>query len=150
MQERFETFTILINRISRNIRKIKNQEMAEYNLRSAHVSCLYYLFVSNGATATELCERCEEDKATISRALDYLETNGFLTCETKSSKRYKSLLVLTEKGNEVGKRIADKIDYVLDKIGDVLTEEERLAFYHSLSVISEGLETVSKNSENKE
>ena len=150
MQERFETFTVLINRISRNVRKIKNQEMAEYNLRSAHVSCLYYLFVSNGATATELCERCEEDKATISRALDYLETNGFLTCETKCAKRYKSLLVLTEKGNEVGKRIADKIDGVLDKISDALTEEERLAFYRSLSVISEGLETVSKNGENKE
>ena len=29
MQERFETFTVLINRISRNIRKIKNQEMEE-------------------------------------------------------------------------------------------------------------------------
>ena len=29
MQERFETFTVLINRISRNIRKIKNQEMAD-------------------------------------------------------------------------------------------------------------------------
>ena len=26
MQERFETFTVLINRISRDIRKIKNQE----------------------------------------------------------------------------------------------------------------------------
>jgi len=30
MQERFETFTVLINRISRDIRKIKNQEMADY------------------------------------------------------------------------------------------------------------------------
>ena len=40
MKERFETFTVLINRISRNIRKIKNQEMAEYNLRSSHISCL--------------------------------------------------------------------------------------------------------------
>ncbi|MEE0969510.1 MAG: helix-turn-helix domain-containing protein, partial [Clostridia bacterium] len=78
MKERFETFTVLINRISRNIRKIKNQEMAEYNLRSAHVSCLYYLYMHKGATATDLCERCEEDKATISRAIDYLETNGFL------------------------------------------------------------------------
>ena len=41
MQERFETFTVLINRISRDIRKIKNQEMADYHLRSVHVSCLY-------------------------------------------------------------------------------------------------------------
>ena len=44
MQERFETFTVLINRISRDIRRIKNQEMAVYHLRSAHVSCLYYIY----------------------------------------------------------------------------------------------------------
>ena len=146
MQERFETFTVLINRISRNIRKIKNQEMAEYNLRSAHVSCLYYLYTNKGATATDLCERCEEDKATISRAVDYLESNGFLTCESKNAKRYKSPLILTEKGNEAGKKIADKIRGVLDAISDGLTDEERVEFYRSLSIISESLEAVSKNS----
>ena len=145
MQERFETFTVLINRISRNIRKIKNQEMAEYNLRSAHVSCLYYLYIHKGATATDLCERCEEDKATISRALDYLEGNGFLTCESKSVKRYKSPLILTDKGNEAGKKITDKINGVLDAISGGLTDEERVAFYRSLSIISESLEAVSKN-----
>ena len=147
MKERFETFTVLINRISRNIRKIKNQEMAEYNLRSAHVSCLYYLYTNKGATATDLCERCEEDKATISRALDCLETNGYLTCESKSTKRYKSPLVLTDKGNEAGKKIADKISGVLDAISDGLTEEERVAFYRSLSVISDRLDTISKSGE---
>ena len=147
MKERFETFTVLINRIGRNIRKIKNQEMAEYNLRSAHVSCLYYLYTNKGATATDLCGRCEEDKATISRALDYLETNGYLTCEAKNTKRYKSPLILTDKGTEVGKKIADKISRVLDAISDGLTEEERVAFYRSLSIISESLDAVSKNGE---
>ena len=48
MQERFETFTVLINRISRDIRRIKNQEMAAYHLRSVHVSCLYYIHSLNG------------------------------------------------------------------------------------------------------
>ena len=78
MENRFETFTVLVSRISRNIRKLKNQEMSEYNLRSAHVSCLYYLYASRGLTATDLCERCDEDKATISRALEYLEAHGYL------------------------------------------------------------------------
>lgn len=144
MKERFETFTVLINRISRNIRKIKNQEMAEYGLRSTHISCLYYMFTNEGITATDLCERCEEDKATISRTVDYLETNGYLTCESKSAKRYKSPLVLTEKGLEVAKKIAYKIDSVLAEISVGLTEEERAAFYHSLSVISESLDKVAK------
>ena len=144
MQERFETFTVLINRISRNIRKIKNQEMAEYDLRSAHVSCIYYLYSADGLTATELCERCEEDKATISRALDYLEKNDFLTCDSKSAKRYKSVLTLTPKGIAVGKKIADKINAVLEETSVGLTEKERVDFYRSLSIISESLEAVSK------
>lgn len=143
MQERFETFTVLINRISRNIRKIKNREMAEYNLRSAHVSCLYYIYSLDIATATDLCERCEEDKATISRALEYLEVNGFVTRDAESAKRYKSPVFLTEKGREAGKKIADKINGVLDTISGGLTEEERAAFYRSLSIISESLEAVS-------
>lgn len=143
MQERFETFTVLINRISRNIRRIKNQEMAEYNLRSVHVSCLYYLYVNNGSTATDLCERCEEDKATISRALDYLEKNEYLTCESKTAKRYNCLLTLTEKGKNAGKKIAEKINGVLREVGAGLTDEERAAFYRSLSIISSNLESVS-------
>lgn len=143
MQERFETFTVLINRISRNIRRIKNQEMAEYNLRSVHVSCLYYLYVNNGSTATDLCERCEEDKTTISRALDYLEKNEYLTCESKTAKRYNCLLTLTEKGENAGKKIAEKINGVLREVGAGLTDEERAAFYRSLFIISSDLESVS-------
>ncbi|MBR3968306.1 MAG: winged helix-turn-helix transcriptional regulator [Clostridia bacterium] len=145
MQQRFETFTVLINRISRNIRKIKNKEMAEYNLRSAHISCLYYLYTNKGATATDLCERCEEDKATISRAIEYLENNEYLICESKSAKRYKSQLVLTEKGKTVAKKIADKINGVLDTTSIGLSEEERVAFYRSLSIISQSLDNISKN-----
>lgn len=142
MHERFETFTVLIAKISRNIRKIKNQEMAEYDLRSPHISCLYYLYSANSITATELCERCEEDKATISRTLDYLEKNGYL--KSVPAKRYKAPLTLTEKGMAVGKKIADKIERVLEEIGVGMTEEERVAFYRSLAIISDGLDAIGK------
>jgi len=140
MIQRFETFTVLINKISRNIRRIKNQEMAEYGLRSTHVSCLYYLYSTDSMTATDLCEKCEEDKATISRSLDFLEEKGYLLCRPKTAKRYKNPLILTEQGREAGKRITDKIQNVLEKIGIGLTEEERVSFYHSLTIISHNLE----------
>ncbi len=143
MEERFETFTVLINRISRNIRKIKNQEMAEYHLKSVHVSCLYYLFRSGKLIAADLCERCEEDKATISRALEYLEKDGYLICDSKGGRRYKSPLLLTAKGQSVGAKIATKIDSVLEEISRELTEEERSSFYRSLFLISESLSAVS-------
>ena len=146
MQERFETFTVLINRISRDIRKIKNQEMASYHLRSAHVSCLYYIYSLDSVTSAELCEHCEEDKATISRAVDYLETNGFLLRDA-DAKRYKSPLLLTEKGREAGKRITERIDGILETVSHALTEEERLEFYRCLSAISRSLEAIVQSSE---
>jgi DNA-binding MarR family transcriptional regulator len=142
MEHRFETFTVLITKINRCIRKIKNLEMAEYGLRSAHISCLYYLYGEHDLTATDLCERCEEDKATISRALDYLESNGYISCESKSAKRYKSPLLLTEKGKEVSRQIAEKINRVLDEVSAGLSEAERVSFYRSLSIISNHLEQV--------
>ena len=140
MDNRFETFTVLVSRISRNIRKLKNQEMSDYNLRSAHISCLYYLYASRGLTATDLCERCDEDKATISRALEYLEANGYL--EPEAERRYRSPLVLTQKGEETGRIIAKKINGILEDISGGLTEAERLAFYRSLAIISDSLDAI--------
>ena len=145
MQERFEMFTVLINRISRDIRKIKNQEMTAYHLRSTYISCLYYIYSLDGVTAAELCEHCEEDKATVSRALCYLEDNGFIYRNTDCSKRYKSPLYLTDKGQAAGKRIAEKISDVLDIIGCTLTKDERAAFYRTLSAISRILDDIAQN-----
>ena len=150
MQERFETFTVLINRISRDIRRIKNQEMAAYHLRSAHVSCLYYIYSLDGVTAAELCEHCEEDKATISRALEHLESNGCFIVRDSDRKRYRNPLRLTEKGQEVGKRIAEKIGAVLDTVSRTLTEDERAALYRSLSAISRSLNAIAQSSGKQE
>ena len=146
MEERFELFTALITKINRNVKKIKNMEVEEYGLRSPHVSCLYYLYISDGLTATELCDRCEEDKATISRSLDYLETNGYIVREPKSSKRYKSPLYLTDLGREIGRKVSEKVSRVLDEVSAALSEEERVAFYRSLAIISDSLEQCTKQS----
>ena len=147
MDERFETFTVLLNRINRNIRKIKNEEMANYELRSPHISCLYYLYTSEELTAKDLCERCEEDKATISRSLDYLEKNNYLICKSDSKKRYNAPFELTEKGMRAGKRIADKITSVLDGISMGISDEDRTIFYRSLNIISENIDKVAKSYE---
>ncbi len=142
MEERFETFSALMAKISRNIRKIKNREVEAYKLRSPHASCLYYLYIFGDLTATELCDRCEEDKATISRSLDHLERNGFVACESKAAKRYKAPFHLTEKGEEVAKKISDRVELVLREIDAGQTPEERIILYRSLSRISVLLENL--------
>ena len=149
MTERFETFTVMIAKISRNIRKIKAEEMAEYNLKSTHVSCLYYLYKEESLTAKGICDRCEEDKAAISRAIDYLEKNDYLECEKLNGKRYKSHLTLTEKGKKIGEKISIKIDRILEQVSVGLTEDERRDFYKSLSIINDSLDALVNRSEVK-
>lgn len=140
MDERFKTFTVLMANINRSIRKIKTEEMAEFRLKSPHVSCLYYLYKENALTAKELCDICEEDKANISRTIDYLETNGYLVRQPQDNKKYKNPLALTEKGHKVAKQIAEKIDRILAEAGAGIREEEREIMYRSLFQISENLQ----------
>ena len=54
---------------------------------------------------------------------------------------------LTEKGREAGKRIADRIRGILDTVSYTLTEDERAAFYRSLSAISRSLDTIAQSRE---
>lgn len=138
--ERFKTFTVLIAKINRSIKKIKNEEMAEFGLKSPHVSCLYYLYKEDSLTAKELSDICDEDKASISRSIDQLEKNGYLYCNSESKKRYKAPLVLTEKGRTIAKQITEKIDSVLEFVGEALCDGERDRFYKSLNAVSDNLQ----------
>ena len=145
MEERFETFTVLINSISRSIHKLKTMEMAEFDLKSSHVSCLYYLFKQESLTAKELCDLCSEDKANISRAVRHLEEKGYVACHSKTQKRYQSPLTLTEKGREIGAYIAEKIDCILAGVSEGIDEEHRRVMYESLARISENLRKICEN-----
>ena len=139
MQERFEEFTLLISNIHRCIYKIKTEEVAEYNLKSSHVSCLYYIYKAESLTAKELCDMCGEDKANVSRAIKYLEENGFLLCNSKTAKRYKSPLLLTEKGMLAAQGIVEKVDGVLAYTSEGVSDEERRIMYQSLNRIYDNL-----------
>lgn len=142
MEARFQTFTVLITSVYRCIHKIKSEEMAEFDLKSNHVSCLYYLYNQESLTSKELCDICGEDKANVSRAIKHLETNGFLICNSKSPKRYQSPLVLTEKGKMVGQCIVKKIDDILEEASKGLSEEHRMLFYQSLGLINGNLKKI--------
>lgn len=144
MEDRFAIFTTLISKINRNIRKLKNIEMTEYNLRSQHVVVLYHLYMYGPLTSKELVERCEEDKATISRGLKYLEENDFVSCNITDKKRYNTEFFLLEKGKVVGEVLANKINTVLDEVDRCITDEERKDLYIYLNKISDSLESLTK------
>ena len=116
--------------------------MSAYDLKSPHVSCLYYLFCNKSLTAKELVELCDEDKSAISRSLEYLNKKGYVEYTKKDSKCYKSPIVLTDEGEKIGKYVVDKINSILYEVGGSLTDEEREICYRSLGVICQDLQDI--------
>ena len=148
MEDRFELFTRLIAKANRLVFKIKTEEMEKFNLKSSHVSCLYYLYKAKTLTAKELSNMCGEDKANVSRTVNFLEENGFIECESRAKKRYQSALYLTDAGVSVAKVVAEKIDAVLEQASVGLSEENRVVFYDSFSLICSNLEKICKEYNN--
>lgn len=147
MKGRFEHFTVLIANINRCIKKIKTAEMEEYDLKSPHVSCLYYLYKEESLTAAELCSICREGKAATSRSLDYLEKKGYIVCSLDTKKKYRCPLALTETGKKIAVGIVEKIDRILEEASLGLSEEHRLIMYESLALISDNLGKICENYE---
>ena len=141
--ERFERFTVLITNITRSIRKIKNEEMVRWNLRSHHVSCIYYLYKKGALTSKKLCDICNEDKANISRSIDFLEEEGFVVQKNSKQKRYNAQYILTEKGSAVAKIISERIDDVINFASSGLNDDERDVMYKCLEMIDQRLASVS-------
>ena len=147
MQNRFREFTLLTSNVVRTINKIKNFEMKKYGLKGTQVSCLFYLYGSDGnMTAKDICALCQEDKAAISRALKDLEIKGFIVCETDNNKKkYNTLLTLTESGEKVAKQILNTIERILKYDKNFISEQELSEFYQTFNKIYENLKHVSEN-----
>ena len=148
MEERFQAFTVLVSNLNRCIYKIKTEEMAEYNLKSSHVSCIYYIYRYGSLTPKELCDLCGEDKANISRALKYLEENQYLIINNDSNKKYQRPIVLTENGVKIGKHLSEKINEILSIASEGLSEEKRNIMYEGLSWINNRLNKICDEYEN--
>ena len=135
---RFETFSMLITKINRNMRKLKAQEMQQFNLRSSHVHYIYYLYKEKALSLKQLSQLCISDKAAVSRGIDELQALGYV--KESDKKQYKLFFSLTEEGEKIGEKLSSRVDAVLEATSKGLSEEERLTFYNNLTIICENLQ----------
>ena len=79
-------------------------------------------------------ERCDEDKAAVSRTPEFLLQNGYVTTEA-ISRRYRSPLYLTDRGREIFAALQARIASMEDAASMGLTEEQRSKMYAALELI---------------
>ncbi len=154
MIDGFEKLTTGVTQIYKSIQKIKRDRMDSLGLKGTHVMCLYYLSeYPDGLTAADLCSKCKEDKAGISRILSDLERVGLIAYlsdnSSKDSKRYRAKAHLTEQGKKYAKKVTGLIIHATSAGGLGITEEERDIFYRTLFKIAENLNQACQNLEQK-
>lgn len=140
-QDRFLPFILSIDRISKNIKRIKDCVMEQYGLRSAHVMCLFNIVKSeNGLNSSELAEACGVDKAFISRVTNELEKRGYIERKQNAHGNiYKCKFVLTDAGLEMKKYINEKIAEVMENVSGEIADHKLKVFYEVLSTIDENI-----------
>lgn len=144
MIDRFEQFYGAVSGIYHSIQKIERTEMAKYGLKGPHAQCLLAMVRHpEGITAARLCEICEKDKAAISRTVSELERAGMVICEDTPGKRYRSKLILTEKGGEIAGNVKNLVHLAVSHASEGYGMEERQIFVNVLSMIAGNLQTLS-------
>lgn len=145
MNNRYSLFTNLIKNIFNNVQKIRSKEMEKLGLKGSSIQCIFYLYEDDrGKTPQDLCILCNEDKAAISRTLQYLTNLNLISTKKEDNKIYKNLIILTEEGRKIGKIIEEKIDNIWEQGSQNLKQNEIEDFYKTLSKINENVNTICK------
>ncbi len=144
--ERFSPFVLYIERISKNIKRIADEKMAPYGLRSSHVMCILQLSKNaQGLSSGALAEACGVDKAFISRiASELMEKKYIMKDEENATGKYKTKFILTESGKEVNQVIVGVLDECFKTVDASLTQKKLSVFYDVLAKVDSGIEKLIK------
>lgn len=145
MVDRFERFSCAISEISRCWHRIAGEEMGKYGLKgplSVYFTTLYRF--PQGITAAQLGELCSRDKADVSRSMAFLEEKGFVTRQESGGKTYRALLQLTATGKTLAEQINQKAGEAVEYASRGLPTEKRAVFYEALELITNNLQTLSR------
>lgn len=91
---------------------------------------------SRGATQSEICNMLYEPKQTVNSALKKMEAEGYITMASHPDRRRK-LLVLTQKGEELAEKTADKVLALECSALKEMSEADRQAFLRLFQTYTE-------------
>ena len=147
MLNRFAKFSFLISEIDRCWHKLAAEEMAKYQLNSAHAVYLNTLYDASdtGITAAQLGEACGKNKADVSRMVAILENKGLVRKVAVGNNLYRAKLVLTPEGFEAANHVRNRAALAVELAGNGLSPEDRETFYQALGLIAGNLQKLGED-----
>ena len=133
----FSNFMLALDRITKNTKRVIDEVLKEYGLRSTHASCFFRICEANdGLSSTQLAEACGVDKAFISRITAELTDGGYIHKDPESTGIvYKRKYILTEKGQETYKALLSALSKISENASKIVSHEKLMIFDEVLNVL---------------
>jgi DNA-binding MarR family transcriptional regulator len=144
---RFSKLALLIDGIHKSIHKMKLGAAPHLGVKAVHVLWIYELMNhDSGLTATELAANTMIDRSLVSREIEVLKKNGYVTTsETAGKRNYNTRIYLTEKGILLAEQITDRVKCIQDEVDKGISKEELESFYSTLEKLSGNFVKISKD-----
>ncbi len=150
-ESHFELFTLTLTSILKSIKKLKDNRMSQFGLRSSHVMLIYQIGNHpEGLTPADLAESSSVDKALISRVISDLLERGFVRTVRPEGRKYKARLCLTESGTEIADYIAATVDDIQHQVSGDIPKADLEVFYRTLSTLQDNFDKLTKADETEE
>ncbi|MED4955074.1 MarR family transcriptional regulator [Paenibacillus sp. FSL R5-0527] len=127
--------------IARALNSISNIEFKEYDLTKGQYLYLVRICEHPGIIQEKLAEMIKVDRTTAARAIQKLETNGFIVKKDDEHNKKIKKLFPTEKGNNVFPFIQREHDHSNRVALAGFTEEETETIFHLLQRVRKNIES---------
>jgi DNA-binding MarR family transcriptional regulator len=143
---RFKKFSLLIDGIHKSVHNLKVTIAPHLGVKGVHVLWIYELAQTpEGLTAAELAARNNINRSLISREIEALMKDGYVSTSHGEGARYNDKLILTGRGVELANRIRDEVVALQAAVDEGISEEELLSLYATLEKINNNFKKIGKN-----
>ena len=132
----------LISMATKLIKKAIDEALKPHGVTAAQWGILGRLYEEDGLLIVEIAKRLFTEPPTITRMLDLLEKEGFVTRKTKEGDRRAYEIFLTKKGKDMEEVLRLKVFDTIDNATKGLSEKEITAFKNTLRNIINNLSSI--------
>jgi len=113
------------NHLARNIGKVWKEAFAELGLAPAHAYLLRLTIQQPGMVQKEIAEELRLEKSTITRFIDKMEYDGYLTRQNANSENQREIRIFpTTKAKDIGDRLEQIGNSLYQRMIDTLEESK--------------------------
>lgn len=136
---------VLYQQIGKKHRDVVQRYLDGFNLYIGQPRFLFELEKSPGISQTELAERLDVSKETVSVTLKRLEHTDFIERLASSEDKRCKKLYLSDKGFEIVKRLKINFNRINNGMFACLSDEDQITAIRLMKLMLDGLEGVSNH-----